>query len=128
MGETLLTWVAGLQGVYYLLTGVWPLFSMRTFEAVTGPKLEHWLVKTVGLLVGVVGGVILLAIWLDRFTPEVVLLAVGSAIALTGIDVYYVTVRRISPIYLADAVAELVLIAGWVAGWWLGGIESPQGG
>jgi hypothetical protein len=24
-----------LQGVYFLLTGVWPLISMRTFEAVT---------------------------------------------------------------------------------------------
>jgi hypothetical protein len=28
-----------LQGVYFLFTGFWPLLSMRSFEAVTGPKV-----------------------------------------------------------------------------------------
>ncbi|HEX6984331.1 MAG TPA: hypothetical protein VF170_03090 [Planctomycetaceae bacterium] len=119
----MLTWVAAAQGLYYLVTGVWPFVSMRAFEAVTGPKLEHWLVKTVGLLVGVTGAVCLLGVWLGRFTPEVAALALGNAVALTGIDVYYVAIRRIAPIYLADAAAEVVLIAGWAIGWWLGGIQ-----
>lgn len=38
------------QGPYYFATGVWPLVSMRTFEAVPGPKTDRWLVKTVGVL------------------------------------------------------------------------------
>jgi len=49
------------QGVYFLLTGIWPLLSMRTFEAVTGPKVDRWLVKTVGVLVAVIGSKIYLA-------------------------------------------------------------------
>ena len=75
MGETLLTWVAAAQGLYYLFTGLWPLFSLRTFMAVTGPKVDGWLVKTVGLLLSVTGLVCLLAAWSGRFTPELVLLA-----------------------------------------------------
>jgi hypothetical protein len=122
MGETLLTWVATVQGLYYVATGLLPLVSMRTFEAITGPKLEHWLVKTVGLLVTVAGAVCLLAVWLGRFTPEVALLALGNAAALAAIDVYYVSIRRIAPIYLADAAAETVLLLGWSLGWWLGGV------
>lgn len=123
MGERILTWTAIAQGLYYLVTAVWPLVSMRTFMAVTGPKVDQWLVKTVGLLIGVTGVVCLLAVYLGRFTPEVAVLAAGNAIALTAIDVYYVCVRRIAPIYLADAVAEVVLIGGWCAGWWLGGVR-----
>ena len=44
--------LAHAQGGYYAITGVWPLVHMRSFEAVTGPKQDHWLVHTVaGLLV-----------------------------------------------------------------------------
>ena len=31
----------GLQGLYYLATGVWPLVSLDTFMQVTGPKTER---------------------------------------------------------------------------------------
>ena len=33
---------------------------------------------------------------------------------LTGVDVIYVTKRIIAPIYLLDAVVELLLIASWI--------------
>ena len=49
--------IAFAQGLYYTASGVWPLVNMRSFEAVTGPKRERWLVKTVGVLVTVMGGV-----------------------------------------------------------------------
>jgi hypothetical protein len=38
----------GFQAGYYCLTGVWPLLHMASFEAVTGPKVDDWLVKMVG--------------------------------------------------------------------------------
>ena len=37
------------QGVYFAATGVWPLIDMRSFERVTGPKADKWLVRTVGV-------------------------------------------------------------------------------
>lgn len=125
MGETLLTWIAVAQGLYYLATGVWPLVSLRSFMAVTGPKVDGWLVKTVGLLIGVTGIACLLSAWIGRFPPEVAVLAVGNAAALTFVDVYYVAIGRIPKIYLMDVPPELLLIAGWAAGACLGGIHAP---
>jgi hypothetical protein len=41
-------WIMIGQGAFYLSSGVWPLISMRTFERITGPKTDKWLVKTGG--------------------------------------------------------------------------------
>jgi hypothetical protein len=104
--------LAVAQGVFYVGTGVWPIVHLRSFEAVTGPKLEGWLVKTVGAIITVVGGTLLSAGLRRRISPEVMLLAAGSAASLAAVDVVY-SPQRISPVYLLDAVAEGVLIAGW---------------
>lgn len=105
------------QGLYYTATGIWPLVSMDTFQKVTGPKTDLWLVKTAGTLIDVIGGVLRMAGVRRRATPEIALLALGSAAALTGIEVIYVAKGRISPIYLLDAVAEVGLIASWAFTW-----------
>ena len=105
--------LALIQGVFYLAAGVWPLLDSDSFQLVTGPKTDLWLVRTVGVLVAIIGAVLLQAARRRRITPETVLLAVGSALGLTAIDVIYVTSRIISPIYLADAAVELGLVAGW---------------
>jgi len=38
--------------VFNLAFGIWPLILYRSFEAVSGPKTDHWLVKTVARAVG----------------------------------------------------------------------------
>ena len=40
------------EGVYFFLTGLWPVVHLPSFIAVTGPKRDLWLVRTVGLLIG----------------------------------------------------------------------------
>lgn len=102
-----------LQGGFYVATGLWPIVHLRSFEAVTGPKLEGWLVKTVGALITVIGGTLLFAGRRRSVGPEVRLLGVGSAAAFTAVDLVYTAKRRISPVYLLDAAAESALIAGW---------------
>jgi hypothetical protein len=109
--------VATGQGVMYVVTGVWPLVSLRSFERVTGPKVDGWLVQTVGAVVACVGGVLLLAVRRNRVTPEIAALGVSCAASLTAIDLVYVSRKRIAPIYLADAVAEVLCIAGWALAW-----------
>ncbi|MGH7661110.1 MAG: hypothetical protein ACRENA_09390 [Vulcanimicrobiaceae bacterium] len=47
--------VLKLQAGYYIATGIWPLLSMRSFEAITGPKTDRWLVRMVGLLAATIG-------------------------------------------------------------------------
>jgi len=116
---TTLLWV---QGLYYLLTGIWPLISIRSFQFVTGLKtdnlptgreLDHWLVMTVGLLVTAIALTLLVGAWRRSVQPELAVLAIASALSLTAIDVIYVARQVIAPIYLVDAALELPLIAAW---------------
>jgi len=99
------------QGAYFAATGVWPLVHVRSFEAVTGPKADKWLVRTVGVLVTVIGGVLVAAGARGKITGEVA----GSAVGLGLIDTVYATRGRISRIYLADAALEAAIAAGWAA-------------
>lgn len=109
--------MAVAQGAFYLATGLWPVVHLRSFEAVTGPKADGWLVKTVGGLIAVVGGALLSGGLRRRVTPELVATAAGCAAVLAAVDLVYVARRRIPPIYLADAVTEGALIAAWGAAW-----------
>ena len=103
--------VLTVQAMYYLVTGIWPILSMTSFEAVTGPKTDDWLVRMVGLLVVVIGATLWTAVRRRIWTREVQLLAIGSAVAFAMIDLRYALGGRISPIYLADAGLELAIVA-----------------
>jgi 4-amino-4-deoxy-L-arabinose transferase-like glycosyltransferase len=106
-----------VQGIFYLVTGLWPLFSINTFQKVTGPKQDLWLVRTVGVLITVISVVLIIGGKQRKVNDEIPLLAVGSAVGLTAIDVVYVSKGRISPIYLLDAIAELILATGVILAW-----------
>jgi hypothetical protein len=98
----------GLQGAYYVLTGAWPLIHLPSFEAVTGPKVDHWLVRTVGLLAAAIGITLLVGVRRQETrTAALGTLAVSSALAFAAIDFWYGLRGVISPIYLADGVIEL---------------------
>ena len=104
-----------VQGVYYVLTGIWPVISIRTFEAITGPKTDQWLVQTMGLLIAAVGSVLIIAATRRRLIFEIGLLAGGSAAALGGAGSYFALRGQIRTVYLIDGFVELVIIALWVA-------------
>ena len=110
-------WVVRAQGLYYILTGAWPLVSLRTFYLVTGPKVDDWLVQTVGVLATVIGIALLVGARRERPSVETIVLACGAAAGFALVDVVFVARDRIPPIYLADAVVELLILAGVLAGW-----------
>jgi len=98
--------------------------SIDTFQMVTGPKtdhlvtgleVDHWLVKTAGVLITAVGLALLVATWNRHPAAAVVALAMGCAAGLTAIDVVYVSRGVIPPIYLGDAAVEVPLLLAW--GW-----------
>jgi hypothetical protein len=91
--------------------------SIRTFQLLTGPKVDLWLVKTIGLLLAAIGTVLGLAGRRRAPEPTAPLLGAGSAAVLAGVDLVYAGRRCISRVYLVDALAELALIAGWLLGW-----------
>jgi hypothetical protein len=125
--NSLHTWICWIQGIYFALTGLWPLISIETFQMVTGRKTDHfvtgdesdhWLVNTVGALVTANAAVFLSAAWSRRKSIDVAILGISVATGLTAIDVVYVVRGTISAIYLVDAAAELVLIALWAVVLW----------
>lgn len=115
-GEDLLPMLALAHGGYYVVTGLWPVFSIGTFQALTGRKRDLWLVKTAGLLIASIGVALVSAGYRGAVSPEIRLLGAASALSLAGIDVVYAGRGTISPIYLADAAGELALAAAWGVG------------
>lgn len=107
--------LALIQGIYFTITGFWPVLHMPSFELITGPKQEHWLVKSVGALIGVIGVGLIAAERRGEVTPSTALIATSSAAALTTVDVVYYTRGVLGWIYLADAALESGLIAAWSA-------------
>jgi hypothetical protein len=93
-------------GTYYMVTGIWPLIHLRSFMAITGPKQDTWLVQTFGLLIAAIGGTLLI----PRRPEERAALnrvAIATGVSLAASEVAFVVRRRISPVYLLDAVVEL---------------------
>lgn len=109
--ESSVVWM--LQGVYYLFTGIWAIVGIGTFQKVTGPKVDTWLVKTVGAIVTVIGGVLLSAGLRRQTTPEMTALSLGSAASLGLVSLWYPLRGRISKIYWLDTLAEATLVGLW---------------
>ena len=106
---------ATLQAAYFLVSGLWPIVSRPTFEAVTGPKTDYWLVRTVGGLACVIGTTLGVASYRNRVSRELAVLGIGSALAFGVVDVSYATTGRISRIYLVDAALECLIARGWAS-------------
>jgi hypothetical protein len=105
------SWLAVGQGAFYVVTGLWPLVHLESFEAVTGPKKEKWLVKTMGVFIAAVGGALLLNAKSRRASLPVGAL---SAAALAACDAVYAGKGRIAKTYLLDAAVESALVLAWL--------------
>jgi hypothetical protein len=108
--------VTVVQAAQYITTGIWPIVSASSFQKVTGPKVDVWLVKTVGVLVTVIGAALGVQAARGRLTGETAALAVGSAAGLAAVETYYSAKGRISPVYLVDAAVQCAFVTGWAAG------------
>lgn len=105
--------LARAHGLFNVITGGWPILHMRSFEAVSGPKTDRWLVRTVGALLLANGLVQLTAGPSPEATRQARRLGIGTAAALAAVDLVYAPPGRISRVYLLDAVVE----SGWLLAW-----------
>jgi hypothetical protein len=101
-----------IQGTYFLVTGLWPIVHLRSFEKVSGPKVDRWLVKTFGALTAVVGASLLLAARESKQSQAQ--LGIGSAGAIAAAELNYALRGRISAVYAADAAIELAFVTSWL--------------
>ena len=103
------------QGVFYVATGLWPTLHWRSFEAVTGPKVDRWLVKTTGGLIATIGAALIVSALEPRVRRATRVLGLGATVALGLADLVYARRGRIRDVYLVDAVVEAALAGGWAA-------------
>ena len=102
------------QGLFFLSSGLWPVVHYRSFERVTGGKVDDWLVKTNGAFIAAAGSA-LLACGRSPSGDEVArTLGVATSAVLAAADVVYVARRRISPVYLLDAAIEAMWCWRWL--------------
>lgn len=105
--------LARTHGVFNVVNGLWPLLHMRSFEAVFGPKVDRWLVRTVAGLLLANGLVQIRAETEPASISHARMTGIGTAATLAAIDLAYAPSGRIRRIYLLDAVAEITWILLW---------------
>ena len=99
------------HGLFNVATGLWPVVHIRSFEAVSGPKVDRWLVRTVGGLMAANGLAQLTARGSEqRLSAQV---GIGTSTVLAAADVRYGATGRISRIYLLDAAVQLAWVVAW---------------
>jgi hypothetical protein len=104
--------VAVVHGAANIAGGLWPLVHLTSFEAVLGPKVDRWLVATVGGLL-IVNGLVQVSNRTPGGITAARRLGIGTAAVLAAVDLVYVPKGRISPMYLVDAAVEV----GWILAW-----------
>jgi hypothetical protein len=105
--------VARLHGAFNVVGGLWPSVHMRSFEAALGPKVDRWLVYTVAGLMISIGPGQFSEMPSAASVRQARRLGAGAAVTFAAIDLVYVARRRISPVYLVNALIEV----GWLAAW-----------
>jgi hypothetical protein len=103
-----------LLALYYIATGLWPIVDVGSFQKITGPKSDLWLVKCTGGLVAAVGVALICSLFEPQLPFTIIALAAAVAVTLTIVDIVYVVKGVISPIYIADACIEALLLAALV--------------
>lgn len=97
-----------VQGIYFVVTGIWPLLNMASFITATGPKQDTWLVEMVGLLSTSIGLTYIVASLRRRELP--VLLGYLVSFSFLVMDLIYVMSGEIDQIYLVDAGIQTAFI------------------
>lgn len=102
-----------LQGLYFIITGVWPLVHIESFLYITGYKTDIWLVKTVGLLILPYSVLCFYAVTHTKKNNAIGIVSIMCCLGLAGIDLYYYLKGTISWVYLIDLSLEIIFSVYW---------------
>ena len=103
-----------VQGIYTLITALWGLLHIESFMAVTGPKTDIWLVKTVAVLLIPICIPLFWGILHKTYHPLIALVSLCAAAGLAAIDFYYTANGTIKWIYALDGILELLFVLAWL--------------
>lgn len=106
--------LVSVQSIYVFITAVWPLIDIKSFMAVTGPKDDIWLVKTVGALLIPVSLCLGSFLLFDTDRRPAMILGGLSAVAFICIDFYYALNDVISNVYMLDGILQILFLGAWI--------------
>lgn len=101
------------EATVYAVTGLWPIIHYSSFEKITGPKADVWLVIVVGWFITICSAA-MFSSYFGNISREGLVIALGTPVILGTLDVYYVLKKEISKVYLIDAVLEFFFAVCWL--------------
>ncbi len=111
----MLDYIIGAQGLYYLVTGLWPIIHLSSFEVVTGPKASIFLLYMISFLTVVIAITLLLSFNKEK-SREIIFLSLASPLAFMINEVLFR--GQIRGIYFLDFAIEVIFIALILFGVW----------
>jgi hypothetical protein len=96
-----------IQGVYYLLGGLWRLLHARSFERVAGPKADQFQTDVTAALFTAVGTALIAGT--RKSTPRGAVLAISAPIAVAIIDLRHR--QQIRRLFRLEAAVEIAFAA-----------------
>lgn len=101
-------YVIGLQGMYYLLTGIWPLIHLSSFEIVVGYKPDKFQFFTTTLLISLIAIALLASIKKEK-TRSIRILSLGSPLVFLMVELWFGK-DGIRPVFILDACIQVCLL------------------
>ena len=102
-----------VQGIYYLLTGLWPLLRLNSLP-LTGSASPNWLPQPVHLLVLCTGVVLLKGSRDQNIKQGVKVLSIAAALALLLIDLYFPFSGTVSKLFIIDGILQFSCLVLWL--------------
>jgi hypothetical protein len=102
--------VAFVQGTYYLLIGLWPLFALDSLPAATGEPMQ---LRAFGGVVAVVGALLLGIARRHETIANTARLGAIVALVIAAADVVLVVNGTAPPLYIADAALQVAFVVWW---------------
>lgn len=114
-----------VQGVYYIVLGLWPVVHAASFQRLTGglDLSDLWQLRTLGLVLAVIGVSLLWAVRRRSVAPEAAIVACGVAAVMAIMNLVNITVKAYPPIYCFDCLIQVGFVYGWI-----NALRSPTSG
>lgn len=109
-------WIPFIQGIYLLVTALWPLLHINSFMSVTGYKTDLWLVKTVSVLLFPLAIIVFSASKpLKQVSMYHATVVITGTAGLAIVELIYYFNGTIAWVYLVDAMIQLLFMIWWIA-------------